>query len=539
MKVSEAVLNYLKLNGVEYVFGIPSGTSAALYDALNDVDLKTIVTKNEAGAAFMATKYAKVSGKLGVCMVAGGVGASNAFNGIAEAMNLRVPVVLITGYVNTWQIGKGAIQELNLADSFKSITKYSQTVLDKNAVLSSLEEAVMAALTPPQGPVFLSIPLDIQKAEIESAIPEPIQISMPFHCDTVMLERAIELINQERDGLILVGGGCRGLSKVVMQLSEKLNWPLITTPQAKGLIPQEFPLYLGNYGFAGTDAANDYVDNSSTTCLLVLGSSLGEDSSGNFNKNLVRQRKLIHIDQYMEIFNKVFNTDIAVQGHLQIALPLLLDKVLKKESLFARPIVNLPYSNNHTGLSLRSFFEKISEALPQNTHYIADIGEFMAFALKYLAIGQDATFSVHLNYGTMGSGIAGVIGAYLADPDRPVAVFAGDGAFFMNGAEILVAKEYDYPIIYFIINNAMLGLVQNGLQYLYGRCIKGATQERVSITSIMNVVGIRSMAIEKLEDVEKIPEFIKDLKGPCVIEVITDGSEVSPTLERLAALKNS
>lgn len=539
MKVSQAILNYLKVNGVESVFGIPSGTSSAIYDALNDVKLRTIVTKNEAGAAFMATKYAKVSGKLGVCIVAGGVGASNAFNGIAEALNLHVPVLLISGYVNTWQIGKGAIQEVDLTDSFKNITKYSKTVLNKSEILGSLKEAITAALTPPQGPVFLSIPLDIQKAEAEEEIPETIQITQPFLCDTKMLERAIETVNEEDSGIILVGGGSRGVSNEVMQLSKKLCWPIITTPQAKGIIPQDFPWYLGNYGFASTDAAHDYVENSTASCILVLGSGLGEASSNNFNRNLVKQRKLIHFDQDVKVFGKVYQPDVTVCGNLEITLPILLQNVLPKEHVFNRPLLNVPYSCNHTGLSLRLFFENISGVLPQNTHYISDIGEFMAFSLKYLPIFKNGTYSVHLNYGTMGSGIAGAIGAYLADPERPIAVFAGDGSFFMNGMEILVAKEYGCPIIYFVINNAMLGLVQNGLQYLYRRSLKGVVQERISIAKMMESVGIKSMVIDKMDDLSKIPEFVADLHGPCIIEVITDGSEVSPTLERLAALKCS
>lgn len=546
MRIADAALKYLEKIGIEYIFGISAGTVSALCDAVNDTNIRLIITKNEAGAAYSAARYANISKKLGVCIGAGGVGVNNMINGIADAMRSKVPVLVLSGYIPRSQIGKGAVQELDTQNILKPITKYSKTVLHEKQILNELHRAVDMALTPPYGPVHLSIPIDVQILEAKNDyVFEDILDEVSATVENIteynfkQIERAIEIINKEEFGIIMVGKGCRGFSEEIKELSKHLNWPIITTPQGKGVISTDFELNLGNYGFASTDAALDYAENENITCMLVLGSSLGESATRTYNDILVKNRKLIHIDWDRNELNKVFNADAAVCCDLKIAISEIIENTNKKNIRFNRyKLMNSKYEENHTGLSVRLFLEKIVDILPSNTCFISDIGEYMNFLFKYLPIKDGMDFEININYGAMGSGIGGAIGAHLAAQNRQIAVFVGDGSFYMNGSEILTAKEYKMPIIYFIINNSMLGYVEHGHKYLYGRTIKGFVQERISIAKITESMGIKSMYISNINQMSEIKDFISDLDGPCVIELITDGSEKVPISERFKTLSN-
>lgn len=541
MRVADRIIKALENLGVQYVFGMSAGTVSALYDALNDVDIQPIIIKNEAGAAYSAAKYAGISKNLGVCIVAGGVGINNMINGIADAMRSKVPVLVLSGYVHRWQIGKGAIQEIDTEKLLEPITKYSKTILKEQEVLIELKKAIDISLTPPYGPVHLSIPIDIQ---ISEALIDEIDYNkkkdniIEFKSDEIIKE-AVEIIDKEEKGIIMVGKGCRGLSAQIRELARHLNWPIITTPEGKGIISTDFKLNLGNYGFSSTNAALSYVEDDEATCVLVLGSSLGESATRNYNDVLVKGRKLIHIDWDKNEINKVFKADIGICCDLKLAVPRLIAETKKKDVKFEREeMLNRPYERNHTGLSIRQFLEGIVDILPSDTYFVSDIGEYMNFLFKYLPIKDDMDFEISLNYGAMGSGIAGSMGTYLANPNKQIVVFVGDGSFFMNGTEILTAKEYNMPIIYFVINNSMLGYVYNGHNYLYKRTINRFVQDRISIADMAKSLGIKSIQINNVEEIEDIKNNISNLNGPLVVELITDGTEAPPVADRFVALSN-
>ncbi|MDR3597759.1 thiamine pyrophosphate-binding protein [Clostridium sp.] len=539
MRVADYIVKYLENNNVKNVYGIPAGTVGALYDALEDTNIQLIVTKNEAAATYAATRYASISHKLGVCCFAGGVGLNNAINGIAEASRSKVPVLIISGYVNRWQIGKGAVQELNTEMITAPITKYSKTILKNEEVAYELKKAIKIALTPPYGPVHLSIPIDMQidvfEGDINSMEPP---ITEEIEYDNYNLSSACELINNSNTGVIMVGKGARGLKEDIKELSTKLKWPIITTPEGKGVINSDFALNLGNYGFCSSDYAAEFIDNAKVDCLLILGSSLGESATRNFNDVLVEDKKVIHIDWDKNELNRVFKADVAVYHDLHKALPFLLDNVLEKDNDFAKPEVNKPYVCNHTGLSTRLFLEKVVDIVPENTYFISDIGEYMNFIFKYLPLKQTMDFDISLNYGAMGAGVTGVMGAYAANPARPYSVIVGDGSFFMNGIEVLTAKEYRMPIIYFVINNSMLGYVEHGQKFIYGRSSEGFSYERVSIKDMVQALGIKAFQMSTVEELENIKECLMNINEPIVVELVTDGTEKVPVADRFKALSN-
>ncbi|EQB88335.1 acetolactate synthase-1/2/3 large subunit [Clostridium punense] len=562
MRISDVIVRKLVENEVEYVFGISAGTVSSLFDAINDSEIKVITTKNEAGAAYAASKYASMSEKMGVCIVAGGVGINNMINGIADAMRTKVPVLILSGYVHRWQVGKGAIQELNTENIVSPITKYSKTIFNENEFFEELDKAMKIAKTPPYGPVHLSIPIDMQMLKVNSEFDNFNNSDNEFQSETLAevaatvmtsdfsteidydfhsLINATRIINEEEKGLIFVGRGCRLIGEEVKKLAEHLNWPIITTPEAKGVINTEFKYNLGNYGFSSTDAAVNFVENEKYSCLLVLGSSLGESATRNYNDVLFKGKKLIHIDWDKKELDKVYKFDVSVFYDLKEAIPYIIKNTSKKDNKFIKPDkINDQYSNNHNGLSLRLFLEEIVNIVPQNTYFVSDIGEYMNFLFKYLPIKEHMGFDISLNYGAMGSGVCGAIGSHLALKDRQIAVFVGDGSFFMNGTEILTAKHYNMPIIYFVINNSMLGYVEHGHQYLYGRTVtKSFVYDRVSIADIAKAMNIKSIQINNIEEVKLLNEFVADLNEPCIVELITDGSEKVPVADRFKALNNS
>jgi acetolactate synthase-1/2/3 large subunit len=562
MRNSDVIIKTLSERGVKCIFGISAGTVSSIFDAINDYDIEPIITKNEAGAAYAASRYAAITNKLAVCVFAGGVGINNAINGIAEAMRSKAPLLVISGYVHRWQIGKGAIQELDTKEILKPITKYSKTILDESQLVEELSRAIELAMTPPYGPVHISIPIDIQiseakledikdenftrissyqSSELEAAVTLD-EVIEGQEYDIRQLELASKLIKNEELGLILVGRGCSALGNEIKALSRHLNWPVITTPQAKGVISSDFELNLGNYGFSSTDEALNFVDSGNYSCLLVLGSSLGESATRNYNDILVKGKKVIQIDWDKRELSKVFKADVEVYFDLKKAVPYLIEKTDKKNSILKRAeMPNAEYIKDHTGLSFRLFLENIVDIVPRDTYFISDIGEYMNFLFKYLPIKEGMGFDISLNYGAMGSGVCGALGAYLAlQKKRQIAVFVGDGSFFMNGTEILTAKHYNMPIIYFVINNAMLGYVEHGHKYLYGRSLKnGFIQDRISISDMGQALGIKSMQISDLDQLEEIRSFLEESSGPCIVELITDGTEKVAVADRFKALSNS
>lgn len=538
MRIADAVVEYLYKNGVRHSFGIPTSQVSGFTDALNDYDINYVVVKNEAAATYSAGRYADKIRDLGVCFLGGCVGVNNAINGIGDAYRNKLPLFIISSSVNRNVMGKNALQELRTTEVTKPITKYSKTVVNADEVMDEVKKALEIALTPPHGPVHISVPTDIQLLDFKGNIPEKLdRKSLLPKFDNDSLDDAIELINKVKTGLIMVGRGARGLTKEIKEISKKLGWPVITTPNAKGLINSSFKNYLGNYGWCTTDAAVNYVDNEELDCLLVLGTSLGQMSTRVYKETLTKGKKIIHIDWDKNEFNKIFDTDIPVFYDLRLAVRKINESVFRKDNRFVKTMVNKPYIKNHNGLSMRLFVEKIVNIVPSNTCFVQDMGENMNFAFRYMPLKDDMDFQVSLNYASMGTAVAGVMGSYLAEPDRPHAVIVGDGSFFMNGMEILTAKEYNMPIIYFVVNNSMFSLVEHGANLLYDRSPNGVCCfDRVSISDMAKNMGLESIKIDKLEKVDDLKERVSNLNKPLVVELITDGSEVCIDPDRLKVM---
>lgn len=543
-ELATAFMQIVKDARVGHIFGVPSGNILPLCNAISDVGMKYIINKNEAGSAYAAIRYANASGGLGACLLGGCVGINNAINGVAAAQVGKVPLLIVSGDVPSHKKGKGAVQDVGTNAMLGSVVKSTKYLSDPTTALDELRDSISLATTHPCGPVHISIPIDVQMSLLENdpACFREKQRSATFElCSPKSISHAVSLIDQHKRGLILVGRGAKSCSAQIKALSQKLKWPIVSTVQGKGIIEDGFSSFAGNYGFLGTDLAKSFVEDSAATCLLVLGSSLGELTAKSQNDPLLYGREVIHIDSDKSELNKLYAVSCPVHGDLRNVLPIILNYCKEKAScaeVFPTK-KNHPYVRDHSGLSLRKFVENLPDLVDREMYFISDIGEYMNFVFKYFPIKNNVKFEIDAAYGAMGFGVAGALGAHLADTKNQTVVMCGDGCFYMNGMELLTAKEYNAPIVYIVVNNSGLGYITKLQAALYERDLDGASFKEASISRLCKAMGIESLVITRDEDVPKISQFVKNIEGPRVVELITDGSERSGVEERAAALRGS
>lgn len=542
MKAVRAVLDYLMGSGVRHVFGIPAGSVNAFFDELYEIpELTPIVTKHEGAASYMAVAYAKYTSTMSVCIGCSGPGGTNLLTGAANAMREHVPVLFLTGAVPVDTVGLNASQELDAEPLFKSVTKYSVTVTDANDLLGEVAKACEIAISGVPGPVHIAMPIDIQINPIESPeIPAPPKRTPIVPDQNIIQSVARELANKQ-DGYIFVGQGIRNSVDPLLKLAEMLGWPIITTPQAKGYIADDHPLHAGVFGFAGHDTASSLINGSDGEALLVVGSSLGETATNNWNVNLTKDRYTIQLDYDSSVFNRKYEVDAAVLGDVDLSLTALLDELKSlnlptKDQEFTKQEIGKADSEEY---NTKNVLMRLQKYAPSNTRYTVDIGEFMAYIIHDMNVVESDTFDINVHFGAMGSGIGSAIGSKLAEPERPVVCVTGDGCFFMHGMEILTAKEHRLPILFVVMNNARLGMVYHGHSLQYKRSHPSFEQEPVNIAALAAAMNIPSKRIETMEDLtqEAIDELM-NVNGPTVLEISLIDNTIPPMGDRVKFLSS-
>lgn len=544
MKVARIVLEYLKGNGVKHIFGIPAGSVNALYDELYDMpEITPIVTKHEGAASYMAAAYAKYTGKMSVCIGCSGPGGTNLVTGAANAMREHLPVLFLTGAVPVNTRGLNASQELDIDPIFQSVTKYSVTLNNSSDLLKEIVKATELTISGVPGPVHIAIPIDLQHENVQvREIPSPAKrVPIVPNLDTI-INVANELINREK-GYIFVGQGIRSSVDQLIELAEMLNWPIITTPQAKGYIPDNHPLLAGVYGFAGHESASSLIDNGDGKTLLIIGSSLGETATNNYNVNLTKDRFTIQLDFDETVFNRKYEIDLAVLGDINLSLLFLIQELktlgLKENR---NPTVikkGNPTVDNLDEYNTKNVLKTIQDYLPTDTRYTIDIGEFMSYVIHYMKVLDSDSFNINVHFGAMGSGIGAAIGSKLADPKRPVVCITGDGCFFMHGMELLTAKEYNLPILFVVMNNARLGMVYHGHSLQFKRTHPTFEQEQINISLMAAAMNIQSFRINALEDINQdLMTSLMNSNGPAVLEVALIDNNVPPMGDRVKFLSS-
>ncbi|WP_117161030.1 thiamine pyrophosphate-binding protein [Paraliobacillus sp. X-1268] len=542
MKAARSVLNYLRNSGVEYIFGIPAGSVNAIFDELYDMpEIQPIVTKHEGAASYMAASYAKYAKKMSVCIACSGPGGANLMTGAANAMREHLPVLFITGAVPVNTVGLNASQELDAEPIYRNVTKYSVTVNTADDLLAEVAKANEIAISGVPGPVHIAVPINVQLQEVQVTEMLAPPKREPIIPDVETIQMVAKELASRKKGYVFVGQGIRNSVEQTIELAEILNWDIITTPQAKGFIKDDHPLLAGVFGFAGHDNASSLINEGNGEALLVIGSSLGETATNNWNVNLNKNRFTVQFDFDETVFNRKYKVDLPVWGDIDLSLLFLIEEL--KELGFSKNDMNTSERKldnvDQDAYNTKNILLNIQKHLPTSTRYTIDIGEFMSYVIHHMNVLDSDSFDINVHYGAMGTGISSAIGSKLAEPERPVACITGDGCFFMHGMEILTAKENKLPILFVVMNNARLGMVYHGHSLQYKRSHQSFEQEPVNIAAMAAAMNIPSYRVDKLEDLDEAA--IKNLlesDGPAVLEIALVDNNTPPMGDRVKFLSS-
>ena len=533
---SEIVVECLKEQGVDTVFGYPGGTILNIYDALykHSDEIRHILTSHEQGAAHAADGYARATGKVGVCMATSGPGATNLVTGIATAYMDSVPMVAITANVNLPLLGKDTFQEIDIAGVTMPITKHGYIVKNVKDLAPTIRKAFRIARSGRPGPVLVDITKDVTAATCEYEPVKPEQEELPFECTTEELEKVAEFIREAKKPYIYLGGGCviSGASKEVAEFAELIDAPVCDTLMAKGAFDGYSPRYTGMIGMHGTKTSNLGV--SQCDLLIALGARFSDRVIGN-PKRFAENARVIHIDIDKAEINKNIHVDASLVGDLKQVLSKLNTMIEKKDNrewmdTIQEMKAKYPLKYDDTQLSCPYVIEEIDRVTKGEAIITTDVGQHQMWAAQYYKYTSPRTFLSSGGLGTMGYGLGACIGAQVGQPDKLCINIAGDGCFRMNMNELATASRYNIPIIQVVINNHVLGMVRQWQTLFYGkRYSQTVLNDRVDFCKVAEGLGCEAIRVTTREEVGPAIEKAIALKKPVVIEcMIPEDDKVFP-----------
>ena len=527
---SEIVIECLKEQGVDTVFGYPGGTILNIYDELykHSDEIHHILTSHEQGAAHAADGYARSTGKVGVCFATSGPGATNLVTGIATAFMDSVPVVAVTCNVGVPLLGKDSFQEVDIAGVVMPITKHSFIVKDVTKLAKTLRRAFAIAKSGRPGPVLVDITKDVTAAKTEYTKVEPKEIK-PFVSEIKEedLEKAVEMIQEAKRPFIFVGGGAVAADawKEVRELAHKIQAPVTDSLMGKGVFDGEDELYTGMLGMHGTKASNLGV----TKCdlLITIGARFSDRVTGN-TRNFARNAKVLQIDVDATEINKNILVDCSVLGDAKVILQKLNEKISEKEHKEWIETIEVlkekyPLRYNQEGLTGPAVIEELYRQTKGDAIIVTEVGQHQMWAAQYYKYKMPRRFLSSGGLGTMGYGLGAAIGAKTANPDKVVINVAGDGCFRMNMNEIATATRNNMPLIQVVINNHVLGMVRQWqtlfYDHRYSNTVLNDKVDFVKLAEAMGAVGIRVTKKEELADaIKKAIELNTTVVLDCIID---------------------
>ena len=506
---SEIIIECLKEQGVDTVFGYPGGTILNVYDALykHSDEIRHVLTSHEQGASHAADGYARATGKVGVCMATSGPGATNLVTGIATAHMDSIPMVAITANVATGLLGRDSFQEVDIAGVVMPITKYSMIVKDIHDLAPAIRRAFTIAQSGRPGPVLVDVTKDVTAAVTEYTYQEPTPIA-PYTAEMLEsdLDQAAKLISEAEKPFIFVGGGVitSGAAEELRKFAHTINSPVTDSLMGKGAFSGEDELYTGMLGMHGTKTSNLGV----TKCdlLITVGARFSDRVTGNTAK-FAQNAKIIQIDVDAAEINKNIKVDCSIIGDVKEVLKELNKKIHpKNHDAWVKEVEDMkakyPLKYNQEGLTGPYVIEELYRVTKGDAIVVTDVGQHQMWAAQYYKYKEPRTLITSGGLGTMGYGLGAAIGAKFGRPDKVVVNIAGDGCFRMNMNEVATAARNNLPLVEIVINNHVLGMVRQWqtlfYDHRYSSTILDDKVDFVKFAESMGAVGIR---VTKKEEV--------------------------------------
>jgi acetolactate synthase I/II/III large subunit len=517
MTGAKALIHALEKEGADVVFGLPGGANLPIYDALVGANLRHILVRHEQSAAHMADGYARIKRKSGVCFATSGPGATNIITGLATAHADSIPVVAVTGQVSLAMIGKDAFQETDIIGIANPCTKYSFQPRMPGEIPEMVKKAFYIAESGRPGPVLVDIPKDVQQATSDMKFPDLIKVrgyNPVVDADLSEVGKAVELILKAERPIIMAGGGVilSGAFAELQTLAELLMIPVVTTFKGKGAFPENHPLAVGPIGMHGHAEANKIIIEAD--CIIAIGARFSDRSVGRFDE-FGKGMSIIHMDIDPAEIGKNKSVDVAIVGDVKSSLrtlvKLLTKKVTKKdpENPWLRRKKELVqyFSENlkdySREITAKKSLKKLREILPAQGIVTTEVGQCQMWASLHFDVISPGTFFSSTGLGTMGFGFPASIGAKAARPEVPVVDIAGDGSFNMTENSLAVSVIEKLPVIVFLMNNYMLGMVAQWQRTFYNRRYSGVHQHHcpdyVKVAEAYGAQGIRAQSMAELE----------------------------------------
>lgn len=522
---AEIVVECLKEQGVDTVFGFPGGAVLNIYDALykNKDQITHILTSHEQGASHAADGYARATGKVGVVIATSGPGATNLVTGIATAYMDSVPMVAITGNVPVPLLGKDSFQEVDIAGVTMPITKHNYIVKDVKDLAKTLREAFYLAKEGRPGPVLVDIPKDLtaHNTEFQRELPRAIEVFKECITEEKLAEAAMLIDNAKRPFIYSGGGVIKGsASAELLEFVEKIGAPITNSLMGLGGFPGDHELFTGMIGMHGTKASNIGV--MKCDLLIVIGARFSDRVVSNVKK-FATGAKVLHIDVDDAEINKNVLAHHAVVGDVKEVLTHLNKRISSKvrqewqdEIMDLKKEYPLKYGNE--GLKAQYVIEKIYEMTQGDAVITTEVGQHQMWAAQFYKYKNPRTFLSSGGLGTMGYGLGACIGAQIGCPDKQVINIAGDGSFRMNLNELATAVEYNLPLIVVVINNHALGMVRQWQTLFYDKRYSETTLERgMDYVKLADAFGMKGFNLTEVDQVEDVIQKALDSKGPVLI----------------------
>lgn len=558
MNGAKVILECLKKEGIDTIFGYPGGAVIPLYDALYDYsdDFKHIRTSHEQGLVHAADGYARSTNTVGVCFTTSGPGATNAITGIATAFMDSSPMVVISGQVPTSLLGKDSFQEIDITGATLSMTKHNYLVRNTKELVPTIKEAFKVANSGRKGPVLVDVPKDLFLAEMDFSdedydlcqIDDYIDYKSDFSLDdeinVKLLNEAINIIKESKKPVIYAGGGVKSSDSedILEKFATKIDTPVLNTLMGLGNIDRKNELSLGMVGMHGSRESNLALSNSDL--VIAIGARFSDrviSKSSEFAKNA----KIIHIDIDPSEISKNIESNVSLIGDVKLVLSLLIERVeskdnsnWKEEIKTFRKSEGIQTDEFHPQSILKKINEKY-ETLKKPTVVVTDVGQHQMWAAKYWNFKGNKSFITSAGLGTMGFGLGAAIGAKVGNIDKNVVLVTGDGSFRMNCNELATVANYNVPMLILLLNNRTLGMVRQW-QKLFSneRYSQTDINENVDYVKLVNAYNIDGYKVSNMEELGKILDVI-DFNKPVFLQCDIDKDyDVYPIVAPNDALEN-